>query len=248
MKISLSKVIFSVCVLLFVPMFVGLSQQKESKTAATKKALAKPTSLQEILDFHALYLGRVHNYPAGLTYQVTNNVPASLLRSVSGGTSKYLLAVFGLNGNKLVIHFIRSNPNGDGISSRRPSNYATVLSHYKQLKKALDKVTDRYPLGIPKFPLVIKMDTENLVRVADDTKGTFILFYPGIEKSDGKLTISAVASNDRVNPHPAHSSRLKADIAGEETDIPGEETWPDENFTYYDMPNPGMDIELPETR
>lgn len=68
------------------------------------------------------------------------------------------------------------------------------------------------------------METINIKRILDETKGRMVTFSPGMEEGD-KLTICVFGSDDGRTPHRLHFNGDKSVLA--------EETWPDDSFTYY---------------
>ena len=155
-----------------------------------------------------------------LTYQAMASLPSTTIDKYFTNGNTYVLAVFGLMKGRVVLSLLPSNSEGSRLGEP-PPNLENIVSYQDALQKRLE---GGIPLGLDTFPLIIKMETNNLMRIITETKCQFLAFSLGIE-NEKKLTICVFGSDDGRNPHRLHFNGIASVLA--------EETWPDKNFTYY---------------
>jgi hypothetical protein len=207
---------------------VAFGQAIHHDTKPRKDAVVKshkkfsPVPCTQLIEYKTAFAGRVRTAPGGINYpSTTYRIPTAELQAIAA-TSKYMLAIFGLSKGSLTIDFLASDKDGTRLNEVGSDTYAAIKAKHDALKSSLAK---GLPLGVKSFPLVIKMEAINLLRMTEHTGEPYIIFFPGIESTNtktSKLTICAAASGDGTSISTRHSN-----------DIPCEETWPDENFTYY---------------
>jgi hypothetical protein len=179
----------------------------------------------------------------------------------------FVLAVIGIEHDSLHVDIVASNELGTALSPNIPTDSLDKLKgRHKAFKTKVHKNDhDKSPWKLDDFPLVIKMDKSGLHRIKDSTSCKYYIFYPSIEegwntghddpqkKHYKHFTLSVLGSNptnNQINPvhyqeKPSPNNILIINNVKSLYNIGGEETWPEQNFTWYSTPQNG--IYIPDT-
>lgn len=183
----------------------------------------KAVPLAEIDKYAKEFVDRMRNERKIVSTPGWATMPVDLLKKIAGTMkSKFIIGLIGLKNDYLTISVIPSNEQGNRMIEKDAKKHNIAKTNLADLKLRLK---EGLPLKLDKFPLLIKMEADNLIRMANETDCKLILFFLGIEPETNKLTICAAGSDDGKSIHRAHY----------EKSIMAEETWPEDNFIYFDV-------------
>lgn len=206
--------------------FLILKAFSKRKNKKWDKKIRMRTPFSCIKDYNDALDTRLKCYP--ITIQTRFPIDLARIDKIRQATKcRYFLAVFGFQKAIFSVSIIGSNEKGNDVSPiYRPADYPQIRWDYMALINELKKAGGKIPLNLNDFPLVIKMDADEIIDIIKETKCKNLLGYLGIESQSGveKLTISILGSDaSGINPHPGHLDGT----------IDGSETWPLKNFTFF---------------
>jgi hypothetical protein len=234
---KLSRIINLIVLVIFVMGATSsYSQNQQSKNISSEKHNRAP--YRRVMEMNGKFVELVKNHPTFIAPKILKEPAKKLNPILDDASSKYLLALITVTGNHLNITFQNSDANGNPKPSSNSSRQGREHKHTTSANQFTP------PIGLKAFPSIIRMDKDSLKRLGSETTCMYYLFYPSIEDGWTKkgnldshdpiyythFTIAVLGSasnSDQVNA--GHTDKAYKTNKS----IDGEETWPYDNFTWY---------------